>query len=296
MRRMSMLHRVRFALCGGAVVTLTACGPSAPNTTGRPATPAAPGAGDISSSEPARRGLNVLVFSRTAGFRHDSIEAGVASIERLGREHGWSVTATEDAARFNDEHLQGVDVVVFLSTTGDVLNDEQQGAMERLIASGAGFVGIHAAADTEYDWAWYGDLVGAYFKGHPVVQQARVVIEDADHPATRDLPDPWLRSDEWYDYRSNPRERTIGETGGSDLGGDESGGTERPARIRVLATILESSYEGGSMGEDHPIAWCHEFGGGRSWYTGGGHTIESFSEPEFLKHIAGGIQWAGGRD
>lgn len=271
-----------------AVAALGSCGPSsqAPNA------PAPTGDGPRSAPRPEDQAepLRVLVYTRTAGFRHDSIEAGVEAMKRLGIEHGWEVDATEDAARFNDGDLRGVDVIVFLSTTGDVLNGEQQGAMERVIGSGAGFVGIHAAADTEYDWPWYGELVGAYFKGHPAVQEADVVIPRSDHPSTRHLPSMWTRTDEWYDYRTQP---------GEALAARSPGGTPdapTPPRITVLAQLMETSYEGGTMGQAHPIAWCHEFGGGRSWYTGGGHTIESFDEPAFLKHIAGGILWAGGRE
>ncbi|MCA9288537.1 MAG: ThuA domain-containing protein [Phycisphaerales bacterium] len=212
----------------------------------------------------------VLVFSKTAGFRHASIPAGIAAVEAIGAERGFGVVASEDAGLFTDQGLAGFDAVVFLSTTGDILNGDQQAAFERFIAGGKGFVGIHAAADTEYDWAWYGELVGAYFQSHPQVQQATVEIEDPQHPSTFTLPSSWVRRDEWYDYRTNPRENE---------------------RIRVLATLLESSYTGGQMGADHPIAWCQSFGGGWAWYTGGGHTTEAFGEPEFREHLAGGILW-----
>ncbi|MBB5922972.1 glucose/arabinose dehydrogenase [Actinoalloteichus hoggarensis] len=216
--------------------------------------------------------FDALVFSKTAGFRHDSIPAGIAAIEQLGEENGFTVTATEDAGAFTDDNLAQYEVVVWLSTTGDVLNDEQQGAFERYIQGGGGYAGVHAASDTEYGWPWYGDLVGAYFDSHPHIQEATVTVEDHDHPSSAHLPDEWVRTDEWYNYQENPRED-----------------------VHVLASLDESSYDPGSgaMG-DHPIAWCHEFDGGRSWYTGGGHTIESFSEPEFLQHLAGGIQSAAG--
>lgn len=212
----------------------------------------------------------VLVFSKTAGFRHASIPAGIEAIQAIGAERGFEVVASEDAGLFTDQGLEGFDAVVFLSTTGDILNEDQQAAFERFIADGKGFVGLHAAADTEYGWAWYGELVGAYFNSHPQVQEATIEIEDAEHPSTVTLPSPWVRRDEWYDYRTNPRENE---------------------RIRILATLLESTYSGGQMGADHPIAWCQAFGGGWSWYTGGGHTIEAFGEPEFRAHIAGGILW-----
>ncbi|MGH8776289.1 MAG: ThuA domain-containing protein [Jiangellaceae bacterium] len=218
-------------------------------------------------------GFNALVFSKTSAFRHDSIPAGIATIEQLGAEHGFTVDATEDAAAFTDENLANYDVVIWLSTTGDVLNDEQQAAFERYIAAGGGYAGVHAAADTEYDWPWYGGLVGAYFDSHPANQDATVRVSDRDHPSTDHLSAEWLRHDEWYNYRTNPR-----------------------GNVHVLAELDESTYDPGTgtMGPDHPIAWCQDYEGGRSWYTGGGHTTESYSEPDFVEHLLGGIQTAAG--
>jgi type 1 glutamine amidotransferase len=215
--------------------------------------------------------FRVLVFSKTAGFRHDSIPDGVGAIAAMGVRHGFGVDATEDASRFTDEQLEPYAVIVFLSTTGDVLNPEQEQAFERFIAKGRGFAGIHAAADTEYDWPWFGSLVGAYFKSHPEIQDATIHVENRTHPSTHHLAEKWTRRDEWYDYRDSPR-----------------------SRVNVLMSLDESTYKGGQMGEDHPIAWYHVFGGGRAWYTGGGHTSESFVESEFLAHILGGIRWAAG--
>jgi type 1 glutamine amidotransferase len=213
----------------------------------------------------------VLVFSRTAGFRHDSIPDAVASIGALGATHGFAIDATEDPATFEDARLVSYRAVVFLLTTGDVLDDQQQAAFERYLRAGNGFVGVHSASDTEYDWPWYGGLVGAYFRGHPAVQPGTIVVEDRTHPSTAGLPESWLRTDEWYDFRTNPR-----------------------SQVRVLAGLDEASYDGGTMGEDHPIAWYHAYGGGRAWYTAGGHTRESYAEPLFLEHILGGIRYAAG--
>lgn len=146
----------------------------------------------------------VLVFSKTAGFRHDSIPEGVAAVRELGAAHGFAVDATEDAGAFTIRNLGRYDAVVFLSTTGDVLNPAQQGAFERYIKGRGAYVGVHAAADTEYDWAFYGGLAGAYFQSHPVIQPATVDVEDHAHPATAGLGATWNRTDEWYNYRSNP--------------------------------------------------------------------------------------------
>lgn len=149
--------------------------------------------------------FSVLVFSKTAGFRHDSIPTGIAAIQALGAEHGFTVDTTEDGGAFTDANLAKYQAVIWLSTTGDVLDGEQQAAFERYIQGGGGYVGIHAASDTEYSWAWYGDLVGAYFASHPANQQATVKVEDHAHPATAHLPERWSRFDEWYNYQSNPR-------------------------------------------------------------------------------------------
>jgi cytochrome c len=235
---------------------------------GTPAAQAAPVAA-AADAEP----YSVLVFSKTAGFRHDSIPAGIAAIRQLGADHGFTVDATEDSAAFTDANLAGYRAVIWLSTTGDVLDPAQQAAFERYIQAGGGYVGVHAASDTEYSWAWYGELVGAYFASHPANQQATVKVEDHAHPSTAGLPDRWSRFDEWYNFRSNPR-------------GD----------VHVLASLDETTYTpgAGAMGHDHPTAWCHDYDGGRAWYTGGGHTAESYAEPEFLDHLLGGIRTAAG--
>ncbi|MEV0255677.1 ThuA domain-containing protein [Streptomyces sp. NPDC050732] len=226
-----------------------------------------------SEPEPDRAGERVLVFSKTAGFRHDSIPTGIATVKELGAAHGFAVDATEDAGSFTAANLAKYDAVIWLSTTGDVLNTTQQGAFERYIRGGGAYVGVHAAADTEYDWPFYGGLAGAYFQSHPAIQPAKVHVEDHAHPATSHLgTGSWDRTDEWYNYRANPRDKA-----------------------HVLASLDETSYTGGTMAGDHPIAWCQsDYQGGRSFYTGGGHTKESYAEPAFRQHLLGGIRWAVG--
>ncbi|MFD3310434.1 ThuA domain-containing protein [Streptomyces sp. NPDC058694] len=226
--------------------------------------------GAAASKKPSK-GERVLVFSKTAGFRHDSIPEGVAAVKSLGAANGFRVDATEDAGAFSSRNLGRYDAVVFLSTTGDVLNKAQQRAFEGYIERGGGYVGIHAAADTEYDWEFYGGLAGAYFQSHPAIQPARIEVEDRAHPATSHLGESWNRTDEWYNYRSNPRDRA-----------------------HILASLDESSYSGGTMSGDHPIAWCQEYRGGRAFYTGSGHTKESYADPAFRQHLLGGIRWAVG--
>jgi cytochrome c len=222
--------------------------------------------------ETAEPAFKILVFSKTAGFRHDSIGAAVAAIQELGAQNNFAVDASEDAGAFSLANLGQYAAVVFLMTTGDVLGADQQVAFEQYIADGHGFVGVHSASDTEYSWPWYGQLVGAYFKNHPAIQPATITVEDGGHPSTSGLPSPWARTDEWYNFQSNPR-----------------------GNVRVLLSLDEASYDpgAGAMG-DHPIAWCHEFAGGRAWYTGGGHTSDSYAEPAFRQHLLGGIRWAAG--
>lgn len=211
----------------------------------------------------------VLVFSKTAAFRHDSIPTGIASLKEMAKDKGFTVEATEDASVFNSAKLKEFDVALFLSTTGDILNDEQQKAMEAFVEGGGGYVGVHAASDTEYDWPWYGELVGAYFKRHPAIQEARVVVEDRAHPATAFLPDSFQRTDEWYDFRTNPR-----------------------SKVRVLLSLDPKSYQNSEMPDDHPITWCHEVGKGRSFYTEFGHTPETYGEAHFRELLYQGILWS----
>ncbi|AKH82094.1 hypothetical protein AA958_07460 [Streptomyces sp. CNQ-509] len=223
------------------------------------------------ADQPDTEQFSALVFSKTAGFRHSSIPAGIDAIRKLGDDEGFTVDTTEDASAFTDENLARYDVVVWLSTTGDVLDQAQQAAFERYIRSGGGYAGVHAASDTEYAWPWYGELVGAYFKNHPAQQNATVKVEDPAHPSTAGFAPTWSRFDEWYNYRENPR-----------------------GKVHVLASLDESTYSGGDMGPEHPITWCQGYDGGRSWYTGMGHTAESFSDPKFLRHLLGGIRTAAG--
>lgn len=211
----------------------------------------------------------ILVFAKTTGYRHASIKDGIAAIRKLAAEHQVGVDYSEDASAFTDASLARYKAVVFLSTSGTLFNDEQRAAFERYIRAGGGYVGIHSASDTEYQWSWYGQLVGAYFKNHPHIQQATLKVEDHQHISTVMLPQKWLRTDEWYNFRSNPRDH-----------------------VHVLITLDESSYQGGNMGADHPISWYHSFDGGRAWYTGMGHTSETYQEPLFLQYLWGGIAYA----
>jgi cytochrome c len=215
----------------------------------------------------------VLVFSKTAGFRHTSIETGVALVKKIGAEQGFAVDATEDATVFNDVNLRRYRAVVFMSTTGDVLDAVQQDALERYIQAGGGWVGVHSATDTEYEWPWYGKLAGAWFTSHPNnpnVRTATFRVLDKSNLSTAAFPDTFVHEDEFYNFKSiNPD-------------------------IHVLVDIDEKSYQGGTNGDHHPMSWYHEYDGGRAWYTNMGHTEATYAEPLFVKHLAGGIKWAMG--
>lgn len=213
----------------------------------------------------------ILVFAKTAGFHHQSIAVGLPALIKLGAENKFTVDTTTSSSEFTPENLKKYKAVVFLNTTGDVLNDTQQTAFEQYIKAGGGFVGVHAATDTEYEWSWYGKLVGAYFVKHPEQQVATLHIVNRKTIATRHLPETWSRKDEWYNFK--------------DINPD----------IKVLITLDESTYKGGTNGANHPIAWYHNYDGGRSFYTGLGHVDASYSDPLFLKHLLGGIQYAMGQ-
>lgn len=221
--------------------------------------------------------FRVLVFSKTVGFRHGSISDGIALIQLQGMANNFAVDLTEDASDFTAANLSQYAVVVWLSTTGNVLDDTQQAEFEAYLQAGGGYVGVHAAADCEYNWPWYGQLLGndAWFRSHPSIQDATLDVEDATHISTAHLPASFTFRDEWYNFRNNPR----------------------PA-VNVLLTIDETSYNPGNnaMGADHPIAWNHDYDGGRVWYTALGHRSQTFADSDFQTHLLGGIRWAAGCD
>ncbi|MEH6582361.1 MAG: ThuA domain-containing protein, partial [Halioglobus sp.] len=214
----------------------------------------------------------LLVFSKTSGYRHGSIETGGQALITLGLESGFHVTVTEEAGEFTLGNLQQYAAVVFLNTTGDVLDPLQQSDFEQYIRGGGGFVGIHAATDTEYEWPWYGKLVGAYFDSHPEIQEASLRVIDKNHPSTASLEDSWQKTDEWYNFKAISPD------------------------ITVLVELDEHSYSGGTNGGEHPISWYQEYDGGRAFYTAMGHTKKSYKNPVFLRHLLGGIAYAMGDD
>jgi glucose/arabinose dehydrogenase len=224
----------------------------------------------ISCSNKRSTTPRVLLFSKTADHHHSSIPAGVKAIQELGAKNGFIVDTTTDDNKFAEDSLKKYAALIFLSTTGNILSGNQENVLERYIQAGGGFVGIHAATDAEYDWGWYGRMIGGYFINHPAEQEANLIINDKNHPATDSLPATWRRKDEWYNFKYVNKD------------------------VKVLISIDEKSYTGGTNGDSHPMSWYHEFDGGRVFYTELGHTAESYSEPLLLKHLLGGIKYAMG--
>jgi cytochrome c len=213
----------------------------------------------------------ILAFSKTEGYRHESIPDAHRALRDIAQSIGAAVDSTESSSMFTDDSLEAYDLVVFALTTLDVLDPDQQLAFERFIRNGGAFVGIHSASDTEYEWSWYGGLVGGYFDGHPNdpnVRRGLVVVDDAYHPSTSHLRFHWWRTDEWYDIR------------------------DRNPDVNVLLSAVDSSYKEEWSEERHPLSWYHMYDGARAWYTAMGHTSESYHEAAFVRHLQGGIEWA----
>ncbi len=222
--------------------------------------------------------FKVLLFTKTDGFHHESIHEGVTAIRQLANRNNFTVDWQENASVFNDKALENYSVVIFLNTTGNILNEEQQAAFEKFIKAGKGFVGIHSASDTEYEWPWYTKMVGMMFKIHPQQQTAYLKVEDNNFPGMERFPKKLLWTDEFYEF-----------------------GPRKADDLHFLISVDEKTYapyakwgdnEGKGMGVFHPISWYHKYEGGRSFYTALGHIPLTYSDPIFLDHLYGGIYWA----
>lgn len=234
-------------------------------------------AGNAQNKQEFEKPINILVFSKTSGFRHASISSGLKMLSDQSKEQNWVITATEDASLLRDDFLARFDVAVFLNPTGDAICDDGQTAFEKFMKSGKGFVGIHAAADFEYEWAFYGNLNAGYFLTHPPAQKATVIFENFDHPAMKPFEGmkTYTTVDEWYSFKENPR-----------------------SKANVLARLDESTIKANDdkwkMG-DHPLIWWNDKDGIRSFYTVFGHTHEAFQDKLIIEHITNAINWSAKR-
>lgn len=224
----------------------------------------------ISSAESfSQNQFKALVFSKTKGFRHQSIPDGVVALKKLARDNVFQIYTTEDEDFITDKNLDSFDVIILMSTTGTIFNSEQKRSIEKFVQSGKGIVGIHSATDTEYEWEWYTKLIGAQFLNHPHQQTLKLNVVDRNHPATYHLPESWVWSDEIYAFKNFNKD------------------------VNVLITADERTYDAkDGMGDFHPISWTNEYDGGRMFYTALGHTDWVFQDDNFMKHILGGIWWA----
>lgn len=231
-----------------------------------------------SQSQNQMADLNILAFSKTAGYRHGAIPQSLVALGQLGVQNNWKITATEEGEIFTPENLSTFDLVIFVHTTKDILEEDQQEALQNYVETGGGLLALHTGADTEYDWPWYVEAIGGSFVGHPPSQEGKLIIEDRSHPATEHFPDStWIVTDEWYSFDRNPRKN-----------------------VHVLISIDENSYdvdddrwfEGAKQRmDDHPLVWYKEVGKGKVFQTALGHEPELYHNPLFLKHLEGAISW-----
>ena len=213
---------------------------------------------------------SVLVITETKGWVHDSIESGLKLIQNIGNKNNFNVYHSDNSSVITYKNLKEIKTIIFLNTTEEILTDFEQKVMESFIKSGKGFVGVHAAADTEYNWQWYGKLVGAYYRNHPEVMNGKILT--INHKITNHLDSEWEIEDEWYNFDYVNYD------------------------INILLHLDEESYIGGEHPDYHPITWYHEYDGGRSFYTGLGHTKEVYDDERFIKLLEKGILYASYED
>ena len=213
---------------------------------------------------------SVLVITETKGWVHDSIESGLKLIQNIGNKNNFNVYHSDNSNVITYRNLKEIKTIIFLNTTEEILTDVEQKVMESFIKSGKGFVGVHAAADTEYNWQWYGKLVGAYYRNHPEVMNGKILT--INHKITNHLDSEWEIEDEWYNFDYVNYD------------------------INILLHLDEDSYIGGEHPDYHPITWYHEYDGGRSFYTGLGHTKEVYYDERFIKLLEKGILYASYED
>jgi uncharacterized protein len=225
-----------------------------------------------------KKQFNALLVTKTAGWHHESINEGVTAIKELATRNFFNVQWHQEGATVTDKYLENFQVIIFLNTTGDIFKEDEQKAIEKFIKAGKGFVGIHSASDTEYGWEWYTKLVGRMFKIHPAIQTAKLRLTENKFSGLDQFTDGQFWTDEWYEFSP-----------------------ETTTDLKYILAVDETSYnakvqwgekKGEGMGSFHPVAWYHDYDGGRSFYTALGHMPAVYSEPAFLNHIYAGIYWA----
>lgn len=220
------------------------------------------------SAKESKKADRVLIFSLTTSFRHKSIKEGIVAIKKLAAENNFEVDTSENVTAFTKENLSKYKTLIFLNPTGsNVFSDEQKQALKTYINNGGGLLGIHAATDFCFEWEWYGKMIGAFFTNHPKVQQAKLISLRPKDKLMKGMPEEWLHTDEWYNFKTFNKD------------------------VTVLVKVDETSYQGGTMNNEHPIVWYHKFEGGRVFYTGLGHTPEAYSNPLFLQQLLNGLKW-----
>lgn len=224
--------------------------------------------------------FRVLMVTETAGWQHESTYAAIPAMHRLAERHDFHLDHKQSAMRLTEEQLMSYDVLLMINTTGDIFNDAEQALIQQFMRAGKGWVGVHAAADTEHDWKWYTDMVNHMFFIHPHVQTAMVNVQDTKFPGLTSWPARRIWTDEYYEYLDG----------------------ERHPDINYLITVDETTYKPGANwgpkkigkghGAFHPVSWYREYDGGRAWYTNFGHVPATFTDADFLAHLYGGIYWA----
>jgi type 1 glutamine amidotransferase len=225
-------------------------------------------------------GAKVLVYTKNNPdlYVHANIPYAIAAIQKMGEENGFAVDVSDDPATFTDNNLAQYDALIFANSNNEAFNTEaQRQALQNYIHNGGGFVGIHSASGSERTWPWFSALLGGNFERHAPQQDFTVNVVDRGHPSTAFLPEKWeIVSDEcYYQDELSPGIHVLLAV---DLNTIEDQG-----KVEYPGTIFADRF---------PLAWYQEFEGGRSWYTALGHRPEEYSDPMFVRHILGGIQWA----
>lgn len=229
----------------------------------------------------------VLLFSKASGYRHgESIEAGKAVFAELAKKNGWYLYSTEEGGVFNPEQLARFDAVIFNNSTGRVLSNEQQKALQDYVENGGSLLGIHGSGDDSHHWHWYEqNLPGVKFSHHPLdpqLQEAEIVLNDVpDSVISAGLPPSWKHTDEWYVFFENPRSKGFNII--YTIDGE---------KIQPSGNMLWIKDKDFGMGSDHPVAWYRNVGSGRTFYTSIGHNAAAWQQEPFVQMLENAVAWS----